>query len=85
MGYFIRAEVPQIPTMAQPPSIQSFLIRFISEETADVAPSYRGSIRHVQSGNEVRFTTWEEVEHFVSRYVALNRLRRSREDDGLGT
>ena len=58
--------------MASPPTIHSFLIRFVQQESADVDAGYRVTIRHVQSGEEQRLQSWGEVECFVARYINLS-------------
>ena len=57
-----------------PPSITSFVIRFVMDETAPdtvIQPSYRGTIRHIQSDNEMNFNTWEDAVAFIQHYVPL--------------
>jgi hypothetical protein len=61
---------------SQSPLISSFVIRFVLQEAsedAEIAPpaSYRGSIRHIQSEEELHFQVWEEAVAFISRYVPL--------------
>ncbi|HEY5731344.1 MAG TPA: hypothetical protein VIS72_14935 [Anaerolineales bacterium] len=61
---------------SQSPLISSFIIRFVmnevQEEHAD-APShpFRGSIRHIQSDEEMNFHAWEDAVEFIRRYVPL--------------
>lgn len=60
----------------QPPLISSFVIRFVmneAQETVDELgqPSYRGSIRHIQSDEELNFHLWEDAIEFIRRYVPL--------------
>jgi hypothetical protein len=50
------------------PSISSFVIRFVVDPGSS---TYRGEIRHIQTGEEVQFTDWQDVETFVGRYVLL--------------
>jgi len=59
-----------------PPSISSFVIRFViddnSGETPDLTHSlYRGAIRHIQSEEEIHFNSWEDAVAFIRRYVPL--------------
>ncbi|MDX9990425.1 MAG: hypothetical protein RBS68_00120 [Anaerolineales bacterium] len=50
------------------PTISSFVIRFVVEPDSC---AYRGEIRHIQTGEEIQFTDWQDVEAFVRRYVLL--------------
>lgn len=52
------------------PRLVSFVIRFVVDDDARPA-GYRGSIRHVQSGEEAPFTHWKQAEAFVRRFVPL--------------
>lgn len=64
-----------------PPTITSFVIRFVLEEAAEesagggdrtpVFAPYRGSIRHVQSDAALQFHVWQEAVEFIRRYVPL--------------
>lgn len=67
--------------MTQPPSpthetaVNSFILRFVQEgagsgegETA----VWHGTIRHVQSNSEIRFTQLAEALAFLGRYVSLD-------------
>jgi hypothetical protein len=56
------------------PSITSFVIRFVVDETSpniDSQPCYRGAIRHIQSDKEINFNTWEDAVAFIQCYVPL--------------
>lgn len=56
------------------PSIESFIIRFVVDEPASAAeahPSFRGTIRHIQTNEEMTFSTWENAVEFIQRYVPL--------------
>ena len=55
------------------PSITSFVIRFVLDETSPEkeTPGYRGTIRHIQSDEEMNFNTWEDAVEFIQRYVPL--------------
>ncbi len=33
--------------------------------------TYRGSIRHIQSAEELNFSTWREAVEFIRRFVPL--------------
>jgi hypothetical protein len=60
-----------------PPTITSFVIRFVLDEAAaggegtPVLASYRGAIRHVQSDQTLNFSAWPEAVEFIRRYVPL--------------
>ncbi len=63
-----------------PPSISSFVIRFVVEEPAagsavelDEQLSFHGSIRHVQSDESIHFSVWRDAVEFIRRYVPLER------------
>jgi Mn-containing catalase len=51
-----------------PPTISSFVIRFVLDSTSD---SYRGEIRHIQTREEIHFNAWEEAVEFIRRYVPI--------------
>ena len=56
------------------PSIESFIIRFVLDETSlveNARPRYRGKVCHIQSDEEMSFQTWEDVVEFLQRYVPL--------------
>lgn len=56
------------------PSIASFVIRFVVDEPSsseETHPSYRGTIRHIQTNQELTFSTWENAVEFIQRYVPL--------------
>jgi hypothetical protein len=55
------------------PSITSFVIRFVLDETSreKETPGYRGAIRHIQSDEEMNFHAWEDAVAFIQRYVPL--------------
>lgn len=57
------------------PTISSFVIRFIQEEQAHDAaehpPASRGTIRHIQSDEEIAFTQWSDAVAFIQRFVLL--------------
>jgi len=62
---------------SQTPLISSFVIRFVRNEAqaepVDVSPQhpFRGSIRHIQSDDEMNFHLWEDAVEFIRRYVPL--------------
>lgn len=55
------------------PSISSFVIRFVVDSAgAYERPSlYHGSIRHIQSAEELNFSVWQEAVEFMRRFVPL--------------
>jgi len=56
------------------PSITSFVIRFVVDEpssTEETHSSYRGTIRHIQTNEELTFSAWENAVEFIQRYVPL--------------
>lgn len=56
------------------PLISSFIIRFVLDEAA-TQPNYRGSIRHIQTAEEIHFTEWREATEFMHRFVQLDELQ----------
>jgi hypothetical protein len=61
----------------QSPLISSFVIRFVMNEAQESVDElgqspYRGSIRHVQSDEELNFHLWEDAIEFIRRYVPLD-------------
>ena len=56
------------------PTIYSFIIRFVVEESPDgeaKQPAYHGAIRHIQTAEEVNFNEWQEAVDFMRRFVPL--------------
>jgi len=58
------------------PLISSFVIRFVMNEAQDAPAeaalhSFRGSIRHIQSDEEMNFHAWGDAVEFIRRYVPL--------------
>ena len=53
------------------PQISSFVFRFVQEEPVKLVgqPVFRGSIRHIQSDQELAFTRWIDAIHFMSQFV----------------
>lgn len=69
----------------QSPLISSFIIRFVLNEAQEVAENstqhpYRGSIRHIQSDEELNFHLWEDAVEFIRRYVPLE-VRKNSDGD----
>jgi len=59
---------------SQSPLISSFIIRFVQNEAGEDTSQhhYRGSIRHIQSDEEMNFHIWDEAVEFIRRYVPLD-------------
>lgn len=62
---------------SQSPVISSFVIRFVMNEApndavGDAQHPYRGSIRHIQSEEEMSFHLWQDAVEFIRRYVPLD-------------
>jgi hypothetical protein len=59
-----------------PPTISSFVIRFVVADASannGVHPVYHGSIRHIQSADELNFRAWGEAVEFMRRFVPLEK------------
>lgn len=56
-----------------PPNISSFVIRFVVDGAAGEQnhSPYRGAIRHIQTDEELNFSSWEEAVSFIRRFVPL--------------
>ena len=57
-----------------PPTITSFVLRFIIEEPDDTADSrapYRGVIHHVQRDETLNFSNWQDAVEFIRQYVPI--------------
>jgi hypothetical protein len=59
-----------------PPLISSFIIRFVMEEVSMESSAYHGSIRHIQSAEEINFNEWHEATEFMHRFVQLEDLQQ---------
>ena len=66
------------------PTISSFVIRFVVESAADSSgsadlppgcASYRGSIRHIQTEEELNFNTWVDAVSFIRRFVPIENIQ----------
>jgi len=56
------------------PVIYSFIIRFVVEDVPQAEGEesvYHGSIRHIQSAEELNFNVWGEAVAFMRRYVSI--------------
>ena len=60
-----------IPT----PLISSFIIRFVMEEISVESTAYHGTIRHIQTAEEINFNEWREALEFMHRLVPLDELQ----------
>jgi hypothetical protein len=59
------------------PTIYSFIIRFVVEDTPGEAANhaaYHGAIRHIQSAEELNFNEWNEAVEFMRRFVPIETL-----------
>jgi hypothetical protein len=54
--------------MLTPPTISSFVIRFVIDPGTGI---YRGEIRHIQTNDEIHFDAWHDAVAFIQRYVPL--------------
>jgi hypothetical protein len=66
-----------------PPTITSFVIRFVQEDPQTRALPYRGTIRHIPTNEEIHFTRWAEAEAFLRRFVSLD-MDEARSTGGKG-
>jgi hypothetical protein len=57
------------------PLISSFIIRFVMEELSAEKHAYHGTIRHIQSAEEINFHEWREAMEFMHRFVPLEELQ----------
>ena len=53
------------------PQISSFVLRFVQDDTGavPVKRALRGSIRHIQSNQEVSFTDWADALAFMGQFI----------------
>lgn len=52
----------------------SFVIRFVQTPGSGGSLACRGSIRHVQSDEELHFRSWGQAVAFMRSYIPLNDL-----------
>jgi hypothetical protein len=62
--------------MPRQTNVASFVLRFV-QETSDASPDFdrtpwRGLIKHVQSNDELQFTSFADAIAFISGYVDLD-------------
>ena len=57
------------------PLISSFIIRFVVDEQPAQPLAYHGTIRHIQTAEEINFNHWREVTEFMHRFVKLDELQ----------
>lgn len=57
-------------------NISSFLIRFVDATVAnhEARRTYRGVIRHIQTGDELSFTRWAKATDFIQRFFPIDDL-----------
>lgn len=53
------------------PLISSFIIRFVMDETPKGSAAYHGTIRHIQTAQEINFNEWREALEFMRRFVQI--------------
>ena len=58
------------------PGITSFVIRFVYAESTSSPKTkchaaYRGAIRHIQTDQEIAFSSWREAVEFMRQFVPL--------------
>ncbi|MBI5934370.1 MAG: hypothetical protein HY867_11735 [Chloroflexi bacterium] len=58
-----------------PPLISSFIVRFVLEGQASPSSALHGTIRHIQSAEELNFNEWREALEFMHRFVHLDELQ----------
>jgi hypothetical protein len=61
--------------MEAPPLISSFIIRFVVDETPKHSAAYHGTVRHIQTAEEINFNEWREALEFMHRFVKLEELQ----------
>jgi len=57
------------------PQISSFIVRFVLDETPGRPKSFHGSIRHIQTAEEINFNEWNEATEFMYRFVQIDDLQ----------
>jgi len=62
----------EAPTL---PLISSFIIRFVVDDASAERASYHGTVRHIQTAEEISFTEWHEATEFMCRFVQLDELQ----------
>jgi hypothetical protein len=60
--------------METSPEISSFVIRLIQDPSPDPTTPYRGSIRHVQTNQELSFTDISDAVDFINEIMPINSL-----------
>jgi hypothetical protein len=63
--------------------VDSFVLRFVRDyasESSSVGIIWHGVIRHVQSGNELRFTSTQDAIGFLNNYVGFATLDEQETD-----
>ena len=63
-----------------PPSISSFIIRFVVNDLSNSGDgvqafqqsNFYGTIRHIQTDQEMNFSRWDEAVKFIERFVHLD-------------
>lgn len=60
--------------MESTPTVSSFLIRFVQEYPSNMPQNYRGTIRHIQTSQEISFTRWEDAVRFIRCFVPIEEV-----------
>jgi hypothetical protein len=63
------------------PLFMSFMIRFVLESPSShdgEKPHYRGTIRHIQSNEDLNFNTFDDAIKFIQRFMPLE-IKRSQD------
>jgi len=75
-----------LPT--ESPRVESFVLRFVHDASAQDASHWHAVVRHVQSNEEKSFTDFADAVAFIARYVPLGDFvfakdeRRRTNDEG---
>ena len=56
------------------PQISSFIIRFVRDETPNKPASYHGTVRHIQTAEEINFHEWREAVEFMHRFIQIEEM-----------
>ena len=69
------------------PIISSFVIRLIQDKPAEGLenPIYRGSVRHVQTNEEIVFRRWEDAVAFMRQFTPFDITPDPVSGDGVPT
>lgn len=51
-------------------TISLFIVRIVQEEAVNMRPSWRGVVRHLQSGRELHFLDLNDIAPFIAGFLA---------------